>query len=326
MSCCPNRELRNRFLISAFDGGTLDSTGGIGGGVDPLAVAVLLGIVEGLTEFIPVSSTGHLILVGHLVGFVGQKAASFEVAIQLGAILAVVFLYWRRFIELIPIRSTVRPDSTLNGWSGIWRIALATIPALIVGFFARHTIKEQLFTPLAVTWALGIGGVAILLAERFVSRRRSNALETLTLTQAFGVGLFQVLSLWPGTSRAAATIVGGMLVGLERKGAAEFSFLIAVPIMFIATGYELVKMRSLFAAQDLVQFGVGFVVSFLVALVAVKAFVSFLRSLESRAICLVSHRGRRIFYFATRSSCNIRFVKRRFSSWLSVRTSVRASA
>jgi undecaprenyl-diphosphatase len=244
--------------------------------VDPLAVAVLLGIVEGLTEFIPVSSTGHLILVGHLVGFVGQKAASFEVAIQLGAILSVVLLYWRRFIELIPNRSGVGSDSTLRGWSGIWRIALATIPALIVGFFARHAIKEQLFTPLAVTWALAIGGVAILLAEKLVSRRRSNSLETLTLTQALGVGLFQVLSLWPGTSRAAATIVGGMLVGLERKGAAEFSFLIAVPIMFIATGYELAKMRGLFAAQDLLQFGVGFVVSFLVALVAVKTFVSLL--------------------------------------------------
>ncbi|HEY6365277.1 MAG TPA: undecaprenyl-diphosphate phosphatase [Candidatus Binatia bacterium] len=270
--------------------------------MDPLAVAVLLGIVEGLTEFIPVSSTGHLILVGHLVGFVGQKAASFEVAIQLGAILAVVFLYWRRFIELIPIRSTVRPDSSLNGWSGILRIALATIPALIVGFFARHTIKEQLFTPLAVTWALGIGGVAILLAERFVSRRRSNALETLTLTQAFGVGLFQVLSLWPGTSRAAATIVGGMLVGLERKGAAEFSFLIAVPIMFIATGYELVKMRSLFAAQDLVQFGVGFVVSFLVALVAVKAFVSFLGRWSLAPFAWYRIVVALLFYLTTRSS------------------------
>jgi undecaprenyl-diphosphatase len=244
--------------------------------VDPLAVAVLLGVVEGLTEFIPVSSTGHLILVGHLVGFVGQKAASFEVAIQLGAILSVVFLYWRRFIELIPNRSAIGPDSTLKGWSGIWRIALATIPALIVGFFARHAIKEQLFTPLAVTWALAIGGVAILLAEKVVSRRSSKSLDTLTLAQALGVGLFQVLSLWPGTSRAAATIVGGMLVGLERKGAAEFSFLIAVPIMFIATGYELVKMGSLFASQDLVQFGVGFVVSFLVALVAVKAFVQLL--------------------------------------------------
>jgi undecaprenyl-diphosphatase len=268
--------------------------------VDSLGIAVVLGIVEGLTEFIPVSSTGHLILVGHLLGFVGEKAASFEVAIQLGAILSVVFLYWRRFIDLIPTRSAVPSDSNLRGWSGLWRITLATIPALIVGFLARHTIKEQLFTPLAVTWALTVGGVAILLAENFVSRRRSYSLETITMSQAFGVGLFQVLALWPGTSRAAATIVGGMLVGLERKGAAEFSFLIAVPIMFAATGYELVKMRGLFATQDLVQFGVGFLVSFLVALIAVKAFVSFLSRWSLAPFAWYRITVAMIFYFATR--------------------------
>jgi undecaprenyl-diphosphatase len=116
----------------------------------------------------------------------------------------------------------------------------------------------------------------MLVAERIVSRRPSGSLEGLTVPQAIGIGLFQVLSLWPGTSRAAATIVGGMLLGLDRKGAAEFSFLIAVPIMFAATGYEMLTMRSLFAAEDLVQFAIGFVVSFVVALIAVKVFVSFL--------------------------------------------------
>jgi undecaprenyl-diphosphatase len=257
--------------------------------------------VEGLTEFIPVSSTGHLILVGHLLGFVGDKAASFEVAIQLGAILAVVVLYRRRFIELVPQSAAPYAGSTLQGWSGIWRIVLATLPALIVGFLARHTIKEQLFTPLAVTWALAVGGVVILLVEKFVSHRHSHSLETLTLGQALGVGLFQVLALWPGTSRAAATIVGGLIVGIDRKGAAEFSFLIAVPIMFAATGYELVKMRDLFAAEDLAQFGVGFSVSFLVALIAVKTFVSFLSrwSLAPFAWYRIAVAG--IFYFVTRS-------------------------
>lgn len=268
--------------------------------MDPLGIAVVLGIVEGLTEFIPVSSTGHLILVGHLLGFVGEKAASFEVAIQLGAILAVVFLYWRRFIDLIPTRSVVHSDSTLKGWSGLGRITLATIPALFVGFLARHTIKEQLFTPLAVTWALAVGGVAILFAEKLVSHRRSYSLETLTMGQALGVGLFQVLALWPGTSRAAATIVGGMLVGLERKGAAEFSFLIAVPIMFAATGYELIKMRVFFATQDLIQFGVGLLVSFLVALIAVKAFVSFLSRWSLAPFAWYRIAVATIFYFATR--------------------------
>lgn len=268
--------------------------------MDSLGIAVVLGVVEGLTEFIPVSSTGHLILVGHLLGFVGEKAASFEVAIQLGAVLSVVFLYWRRFINLIPDRSAVDSGSTLRGWSGIWRIALATLPALIVGFLARHQIKEQLFTPLAVTWALAVGGVAILLAEQFVARRRSYSLETITPAQAFGVGLFQVLALWPGTSRAAATIVGGMLLGLERKGAAEFSFLIAVPIMFAATGYELLKMRALFVTQDLVQFAVGFVVSFLVALIAVKAFISFLSYWSLAPFAWYRIAVAAFFYLATR--------------------------
>lgn len=268
--------------------------------MDSLGIAVLLGVVEGLTEFVPVSSTGHLILIGHLLGFVGEKAASFEVAIQLGAVLSVVFLYWRRFIGLVPSRSRLHSGSNLTGWAGLWRIALATLPALIVGFFARHTIKEQLFTPLAVTWALAVGGIAILLAERFVSRRRSRSLETLTITQAVGVGLFQVLALWPGTSRAAATILGGLVMGLERKGAAEFSFLIAVPIMFAATGYELLKMGRFLAVEDLFQFAVGFLVSFLVALVAVKGFVSFLSrwSLAPFAWYRIAVAG--IFYLVTR--------------------------
>ena len=243
-----------------------------------LAIAITLGIIEGLTEFIPVSSTGHLIIAGHLFGFVGDKASSFEVAIQLGAVLSVVFLYWHRFLGLIPNgpESRLRTPSALAGWAALWRIGLATLPALVVGFVARHAIKERLFTPEAVTLALLVGGAAILLAERFLAGRRSNSLETLTPSQAFGIGLFQVLALWPGTSRAAATILGGMLLGLERKSAAEFSFLIAVPIMFAATGYELVKMREAFAFEDSLLFGVGFAISFVVALMAVKGFVSFL--------------------------------------------------
>src|SRR5438034_9441055 len=148
-------------------------------------IALVLGIVEGLTEFIPVSSTGHLIIAGHLLGFVGDKASSFEVAIQLGAILSVVFLYWRRFLGLIPSCGGATPmNSKLEGWSVLRRIALATLPALVVGYLARHLIKEKLFTPVAVTGALAVGGVAILIAERFVSRRRSSSLDALTLPQA----------------------------------------------------------------------------------------------------------------------------------------------
>jgi undecaprenyl-diphosphatase len=246
--------------------------------MDSWAVAMVLGIVEGVTEFLPVSSTGHLIIAGHLLGFVGPKAASFQVAIQLGAILSVVFLYWRRFLGLIPTggQTPLSGRSTLNGWAGLWRIALATFPALLVGYLARHTIKEKLFTPEAVTVALVVGGVAILCAERVMTRRSMNSLDALTPPQALGIGLFQILALWPGTSRAAATIVGAMLLGLDRKSAAEFSFLIAVPVLFAATGYELISMGSELALQDSVQLGIGTLVSFVVALIAVKGFVRFL--------------------------------------------------
>jgi len=243
--------------------------------LDSVVVAMIMGVVEGLTEFIPVSSTGHLILTGHLLGFVGEKAASFEVAIQLGAILSIVALYPHRFLALIPRgrHNPNAPVSALSGWPGLWRFAAAIIPALAVGFFTRHAIKQYLFNPLTVTCALAAGGAAILVAEKIVARRRTKSLETITLTQALGIGLFQVLSLWPGTSRSAATIVGGMLLGLERKGAAEFSFLVAVPIMFVATGYEMLKIGATFSGHELGLFVLGFVIAFIVALLSVKAFL-----------------------------------------------------
>ena len=245
--------------------------------MEDFILPVILGIVEGLTEFLPVSSTGHLIITGHMLGFTGEKAASFEVAIQLGAILSVVFLYWHRFLRLVPVGGdqTLLPQSTLSGWNGLWRIGIACLPALAVGYFARHFIKAHLFTPETVTAALAVGGVAILIAER-TTKKESTSLDQLSVAQAVGIGLFQVLALWPGTSRSAATIVGGMLLGLDRKSAAEFSFLIAVPVMIIATGYELLKMQEALAFQDAVHFAIGFVVSFVVALIAVKGFVAFL--------------------------------------------------
>ncbi len=236
---------------------------------------VILGVIEGLTEFIPVSSTGHLIIAGSLLGFVGEKAATFEVAIQLGAILSVVVLYWRRFARLIPGARPIPASSAsaLDGSAGLLRIGLATLPALIAGFLARNVIKHYLFRPGAVAAALAVGGVGILLTERYVRRRAAAPLDTLSLGQALGVGLFQTLALWPGTSRSAATIVGGMLLGLDRKGAAEFSFLIAVPIMIAATGYDLLKMREALSAGDVAQLAVGFAIAFIVALLTIRAFV-----------------------------------------------------
>lgn len=242
------------------------------------AVAVILGIVEGLTEFIPVSSTGHLIIAGNLLGFTGEKASTFEVAIQLGAILSVVVLYRERFERLIPNqRRPYSPlGSALDGWSGIARIGLATLPALVVGFLLRKIIKTYLFTPLTVAAALFIGGVAIIFVERHVRHRPAAAVDTLSLGQALGIGLFQTLALWPGTSRSAATILGGMLLGLDRKGAAEFSFLIAVPIMMAATGYELLKMNGQLSGEETAQLAVGFIVAFIVALATIRWFIRLL--------------------------------------------------
>lgn len=272
--------------------------------MDSWVVAIILGIVEGLTEFIPVSSTGHLIVVGHLLGFTGEKAATFEVVIQLGAILAVLVLYWNRFVKMIPgkTRPIFAPRSNLDGWSGLWRIAIATLPALIVGYLARGAIRENLFTPVTVAWALAAGGVGILIAERLAAGRARDPLDGLTLKQALGIGLFQTLSLWPGTSRAAATIVGGLLLGLDRKSAAEFSFLIAVPIMVAATGYELLKTAGLFSAADIHQLLIGFAVSFVVALLAITTFLRILGRWSLAPFAWYRIAIAPVFYFLTRGT------------------------
>lgn len=266
-------------------------------------IAIILGIVEGLTEFMPVSSTGHLIVAGNLLGFVGDKAVTFEVAIQLGAILSVVVLYRNRFLDLIPAKedSISNAGSALAGWPGLWRIGIATAPALVVGYLARGFVKNHLFTPATVSWALGVGGVAILYAERVVARRALSSLDHLTLRQALGIGLFQTLALWPGISRSGATIVGGLFLGLDRKGAAEFSFLIAVPVMLAATGSEIWHMGGAFTSEELAQFAVGFVVSFLVALMAIATFIRILSRWSLAPFAWYRIVAAPVFYYLTRS-------------------------
>lgn len=240
-----------------------------------LYVSAILGIVEGLTEYLPVSSTGHLIVAGNLLHFSGEKASAFEVFIQLGAILAVVLLYWRRFIGLIPFGGNRPTDNEgFHGIRGIVLLALTTFPALVAGYLAHHAIKAYLFSPMTVAWALGLGGVGILLAERYKPEPRGKDLDSLTFGQALFVGCFQCLSLWPGVSRAAATIIGGLFSGLDRKTAAEYSFLAAVPVMVAATLYDLYKSWHFMQSSDLGFFAVGFVVSFLTATLAVKTFIA----------------------------------------------------
>jgi undecaprenyl-diphosphatase len=234
--------------------------------------AVILGIVEGLTEFIPVSSTGHLIVAGHLLGFEGPKAATFEIFIQVGAILAVVLLYKERFFRLC----TLRASAGFTGRKGLILLGLTTLPALVLGAVAHRYIKAHLFTPTTVALGLGVGGVGILAMERFRPLVKKSGLDTLHYRDAVVVGLFQCLALWPGMSRSACTIVGGMAIGIERETAAHYSFLVAVPIMFAATALDLYKSLPILYGSDVPMFGIGFGVSFVAAWLAIKCFLRFL--------------------------------------------------
>lgn len=246
--------------------------------MDNLWTALILGIVEGLTEFLPVSSTGHLIIAGHLMGFHGEKEATFEVVIQLGAILAVAMLYRERFLMLL----RPDPERRFSGVRGLWLLFLTSAPAAAIGYVAHEAIKTRLFNPTTVAWALGFGALAILAVESFRRRAKFSSLDELTPAAALGIGFFQAVSLWPGFSRAAATIMGGMLLGCERRLAAEYSFIAAVPIMVAATGFDMLKSLHLFTWGDFPFMAVGFAVSFFAAWAAVKGFISLLQRVTLR--------------------------------------------
>jgi undecaprenyl-diphosphatase len=234
--------------------------------------AVVLGIVEGATEFLPVSSTGHLILVGDWLDFTGPLAATFHVVIQLGAILAIVWLYRRTLLDvLLRIREPGPRRFVRN-------VVLGTIPAGLVGFIAYDWIMAHLFTPITVAAALIIGGVIILVIEACAPQSRYERVSDTPATTALGVGLAQMLALIPGTSRAGASIMGAYALGMSRTAATEFSFFLAVPIMLLASALDLWKVRAAFTADDVIIFGVGSVVSFLAAIVVVKALLRFISS------------------------------------------------
>ncbi len=234
--------------------------------------AVILGIVEGVTEFLPISSTGHLILVGNFLDFTGEQVKTFDVVIQLGAILAVVYLYWPRFRSLMGKKQS----QAFSGVYGLWLLFLTTLPAGLVGLIAYSSIKEHLFYPQPVAWALAIGALGILLVEFSKQKPCYHGLNDLNPKIALGVGVFQCLSLWPGFSRAAATIMGGMFLGAQRKLAAEYSFISAVPIMFAASVYDIYKSWEILSGLDWSLLLVGFVVSFISAMLAVKGFIHLL--------------------------------------------------
>lgn len=234
----------------------------------------ILGLVEGLTEFIPVSSTGHLIVIGHFLGFKGPLAATFDIFIQLGAILSVLALYRGRFSRLVPAKS----NSGFAGNRGLALLFLTTIPAGAIGFIARDSIVANLFNPMTVSIALAVGGIAILLTERFLPKIKKASIDQLSWKDSLAIGIFQSLSLIPGVSRSAATILGAMYIGVERKTAAEYSFLAAVPIMFSAALYDLYKSMQFLNSSDIVILALGFVISFISAWISIKFFLRYLSS------------------------------------------------
>ncbi|HAF43180.1 MAG TPA: undecaprenyl-diphosphate phosphatase [Sphingobium sp.] len=232
---------------------------------------ILLGIVEGLTEFLPVSSTGHLILASELLGYDASTWAMFNVVIQLGAILAVVVLYWRTFWAVAMGLLRREPVS----WRFLRNLVIAFIPSAIIGLALHDYIEILLGAPQVVAWALIVGGVAILLIERMVKEQRFHGIADIPLLRVIGIGLIQCISMIPGVSRSGATIMGALTLGVERRTAAEFSFFLAIPTMLGASTLELLKKgdRITSATVGWDSIALGFVVSFIVALLVIRWFV-----------------------------------------------------
>ncbi|MDI4646331.1 undecaprenyl-diphosphate phosphatase [Cohnella hashimotonis] len=241
--------------------------------------AVIQGIVEGLTEFLPVSSTGHLILTGKLLGFAGDKADTFEIIIQLGAILAVAVIYWRRILNLFGLArtgSSIESQPNTSSRLNLIHVILACLPAMVLGLLLHSFIKSYLFSPYTVLVGLVLGGVFMIFGQKRQPAVQAEGMDQLTYRQAAIIGLYQCLALWPGFSRSGATIAGGLLTGTSYRAATNFSFLIAIPMMFAASGYELLKSYSTLTSSDFGFFAVGFIVAFAVAFLAVLTFLKLL--------------------------------------------------
>lgn len=258
-------------------------------------LAIILGIVEGLTEYLPISSTGHLILVGHWLGFTGETAASVEISIQFGAILAVI-VYERHKLASFLSRA-VTEQASLRAFcrQGSWTAAVtqsmaehknlwfliglfvAFLPAAVVGLLSHHWIETHLFNPRTVAIASIVGGLIIMAVEAMPKEARMTQLEQIGVKTAWWVGVAQCVALIPGTSRSGATIIGALLAGMDRKTATEYSFFLALPTLLAATGYKLAKSATLFSAQDLLALGLGLIVAFLVAWAVIAGFLNFVK-------------------------------------------------
>jgi undecaprenyl-diphosphatase len=245
-----------------------------------IIIGFILGSVEGLTEFAPVSSTGHMILVGHLLGFEGtDRASTFEVVVQLGSILAVVVVFWKRILNIVGLREVQTEEQALGKLSYI-HILIGVLPFFLLGAIFYDFVKS-LFTATTVVISLIAGGILMLLAEGFRKPRpTTTTLDQITYKQALGMGLFQCLALVPGFSRMGATLSGGLLINMDHKTASEFSFIMAVPIMVAASGKDLWESWGSLSANDLPLFITGFLTAFFVALLAIRFFLQLINKLK----------------------------------------------
>lgn len=233
--------------------------------------AIILGVVEGLTEFLPISSTGHQIIVADLINFGGERAMAFNIIIQLGAILAVVWEFRRKIFDVVLGLPTQVPARRFTA-----NLLIAFFPAVVLGVLFADLIHEYLFNPITVAAALVVGGVIMLWAERRQHRVEVDHVDDMRWSHALKIGFVQCLAMIPGTSRSGSTIIGGLLFGLSRKAATEFSFFLAMPTMVGAAVYSGYKYRDLFQPGDLPVFALGFVVSFIFAMIAVRALLKFI--------------------------------------------------
>ncbi len=234
--------------------------------------ALLLGIIEGITEFLPISSTGHLILLVEMLNFSGPPGRVFEIIIQLGAILAICWIYRAKLFGAV-----LSAPTDAGSRRFVINICVAFLPAAIIGVFAHSFIKEVLFSPLVVAIMLVVGGFIILLVEKIIKPQpRTHTVEAMNWKLAVKIGFCQVLAMIPGTSRSGATIIGGMLLGLERKAATEFSFFLAIPTMLGATVYDSYKNWEYMSAENIEIIAIGFIAAFVSALLVVRWLINFL--------------------------------------------------
>jgi undecaprenyl-diphosphatase len=234
--------------------------------------AIILGIIEGITEFLPISSTGHLIIANHFISFTGAFADTFDVVIQVGAILAVVILFWGK---LFPRFSDKRQSKRVYK---LWlKVIIGAVPAAVLGFKFEEFISSKLFFPKPVALALIVGAIVLLFVESKFDRVTVETTDEISYKDSFFVGIFQCFALWPGMSRSASTIIGGLFLGLSREAAAEFSFFLAIPTLLGAAVLKLAKSNLTFSSQEWMALGFGTAVSFLVALIVVAAFINYLK-------------------------------------------------